>query len=62
MPGQLTLAQAFTKDSIFSRINARQISITKSIVDNLIIGMCLSMYIVERPEFGDPTVKTELDC
>jgi len=51
MPGQLTLAQAFSKDSKYSRTDPRQIAITESVVDNLIIGMCLPIYIVERPEF-----------
>jgi hypothetical protein len=51
VPGQLTLAQAFTKDAKFSRTDARQIAITESVVENLIIGMCLPIYMVERREF-----------
>ena len=45
-PGQLTLAQAFSRDSLFSKNDERQVAITDSVVENLIIGLCLPMYTV----------------
>ena len=51
MPGQQTLNQAFNRCSMFSRNDGKQIAINASIVDDLIVDLCLPIYMVDMEKF-----------